>query len=235
MARAEAAELPEGPARALPRLVRQAPEAGGDDARGRRARKRSPARHPSPRPGAAPDARERLEKDLAAAQADFVKTPDDADTIIWLGRRLAASGGSARRSQVFTRGLEKHPVDPRLLRHRGHRCITLRELRQGRRRPPAGGGSLAGQARPGARRRSQPAGPLAGTSAPPYNVYYHLGLAHYLRGDFARALPAYRECLRIARGNDDRLVATTDWLYITLRRLGKDEEARSCSPPISPT
>ncbi|HEY7513250.1 MAG TPA: tetratricopeptide repeat protein, partial [Vicinamibacteria bacterium] len=178
----------------------------------------------------APDARERLQKDLDAAQAAFLKTPDDVDTIVRLGRRLAALGRFREATEVYTRGLARFPLDPRLLRFRGHRYITLRDydkavadltraadLSRGKPDQPDG---------------DPPAGPLAGASSTlQYSIYYHLGLAHYLRGDFARALPAYRECLRIARGNDDRVVAVTDWLYLTLRRLGKDEEAQKILPP----
>jgi dipeptidyl aminopeptidase/acylaminoacyl peptidase/tetratricopeptide (TPR) repeat protein len=177
----------------------------------------------------APDARERLEKDLEAAEAAFLKTPDDVDTIVRLGRRLSALGRFREATEVYTRGLARHPLDPRLLRFRGHRWITLRDydkavadlqraadLSRGKPDQPDG---------------DPPPGPLAGASSTlQYSIYYHLGLAHYLRGDFARALPAYRECLRIARGNDDRLVAITDWLYLTLRRLGKDEEAQKLLP-----
>ena len=57
------------------------------------------------------------------------------------------------------------------------------------------------------------------------NVWYHLGLARYLLGDFKGALEAYRECEKFSK-NPDMLVATSHWLYMTLRRLKRDEEAR---------
>jgi len=53
---------------------------------------------------------------------------------------------------------------------------------------------------------------------------YHLGLAHYLSGNFDQALDAYRECLRFSK-NPDMLVATSHWLYMTLRRLNRVDEA----------
>ena len=37
---------------------------------------------------------------------------------------------------------------------------------------------------------------------------------------------AYRSGMRVSRVNDDMLVATSDWLYMTLRRLKRDDEAR---------
>ena len=65
-----------------------------------------------------------------------------------------------------------------------------------------------------------------------FNIYYHLGLAYYLTGDFAKALTAYRECMKYSTDNDDSLVATSDWLYMTLRRLGQRAEAEKVLGPI---
>ena len=62
------------------------------------------------------------------------------------------------------------------------------------------------------------------TSTLQSNIWYHLGLAYYLKGDFERALTAYREAEKVSK-NPDMLVATTHWLYMTLRRLGRDKEA----------
>jgi tetratricopeptide (TPR) repeat protein len=57
-----------------------------------------------------------------------------------------------------------------------------------------------------------------------FNVWYHLGLAYYLEGDLCRALDAYRECLKVSN-IDDKYVATAHWTYMTLRLLGRDDEA----------
>ena len=64
------------------------------------------------------------------------------------------------------------------------------------------------------------------------NIYYHLGLAHYLKGDFAAALDAYRECLAFSK-NPDMQVATSHWLYMTLRRLNRPDEAARVLEPIT--
>ena len=65
------------------------------------------------------------------------------------------------------------------------------------------------------------------------NIWYHLGLAHYLKGDFKAALKAYREAEKVSK-NPDMLVATTNWLYMTLRRLGRKKEAASVVDAIKP-
>src|SRR5262245_50177770 len=72
--------------------------------------------------------RQRLEKNLAQAEQEARARPDDADALIWLGRRTAYLGRFREAIAVFTRGLEKHPRDPRFLRHRGHRYVSVREL-----------------------------------------------------------------------------------------------------------
>ena len=63
----------------------------------------------------------------------------NADAIIWLGRRYRRTwAASASRSTIYTRGLSQAPAaTARLLRHRGHRYLTVREIRQGHRRPHA--------------------------------------------------------------------------------------------------
>src|SRR6185436_2065025 len=70
------------------------------------------------------------------------------------------------------------------------------------------------------------------TSTLQSNIWYHLGLAHYLRGDFERALAAYRECMAVSK-NPDGVVSTSHWLYMTLRRLGRPADAERALEPIS--
>ena len=66
------------------------------------------------------------------------------------------------------------------------------------------------------------------------NIYYHLGLAHYLKGDFERAAEAYRLCMQHSK-NADMQVATAHWQYMTLRRLNRAEEAKKVLEPITAT
>src|SRR4030095_2830370 len=69
------------------------------------------------------------------------------------------------------------------------------------------------------------------TSTLKFNIWYHLGLAYYLKGQNEKALNAYRECLKVS-DRPDRLVATSHWLYMTLRRLNRPEEAARVLAPI---
>ena len=72
--------------------------------------------------------------------------------------------------------------------------------------------------------------PLSNTQ---FNILYHLALAHYLRGDYAAAAGVWTECLDYSP-NADLLVATTDWLWMTLRRLGRTEAADGLLEAITP-
>ena len=73
---------------------------------------------------------ETLQANLDAATADFVRSPDDADAIIWLGRRTAYLGRFREAIEIYTRGSQAHPRDARACcaRHRGHRYLTVREI-----------------------------------------------------------------------------------------------------------
>ena len=166
-----------------------------------------------------------------AAGADFERDPSEENTI-WLGRRAAYAGRYREAIAVFSRGLERFPSSYRLLRHRGHRYITLREFAR----------AAADFERAAALVRTRPleieadgVPNAAGipTSNTQFNVFYHLGLARFLAGDWAGAEAAYRECLAWSR-NDDSVAATTDWLYLTLRRAGKTNEAARALASIKP-
>lgn len=177
------------------------------------------------------ETRTRLESDLAKAQGEYDRDPSSADAAIWLGRRLAYLGRFRDAIDVYTRGIAAHPAEPRLYRHRGHRYITIRKFDLA-----AADLTTASQLIAGKADEIEPDGAPNRAGIPrstlQSNIWYHLGLAHYLKGDFNRALEAYREGIKVSRVNDDMLVATSDWLYMTLRRLGRDAEARAVLEPI---
>jgi len=177
------------------------------------------------------ETRATLEKNLAAARAEYEKNPDSADAIIWLGRRLAYLGRYRDAIEVFSEGIRKHPKDARMYRHRGHRYITVRELERATDDLSAAAKLISG--RPDeVEPDGQPNARNIPTSTLNSNIYYHLALAHYLRGAFEPSLKAWRECERYSK-NPDMLVATSHWLYMTLRRLDRPGEARQVLDPIS--
>ncbi len=184
------------------------------------------------RPEQSDEVREPLEENLAAARAAYEAAPDDPDAIIWLGRRLAYLGRYQEAIDAFSEGVAKHPDDARMLRHRGHRFITVRELDRAVEDFTRAAALIQGQ--PDEVEPDGAPNPFGiPTSTLHTNIWYHLGLAHYLRGEYEEALAAYLECLDAAT-NDDMFVATADWLYMTYRRLGRHEEAAALLERIHP-
>jgi tetratricopeptide (TPR) repeat protein len=185
-------------------------------------------------PQLAADRQRALEENLTRATADFVRQPDSADAIIWLGRRTAYLNCFREAIAIFSRGIEKHPEDIRLYRHRGHRYITLREFDKAVADLEKAARLIEEKRIPDQVEPDGDPNPLSvPTSTSHFNLYYHLGLARYLQGDFEGATRAYRECMKYSQRSDDRLVATSDWLYMTLRRLGRSDEAAAVLVPIT--
>jgi tetratricopeptide (TPR) repeat protein len=175
-------------------------------------------------------AQQNLEENLKQAQAVYDRDTTNADAIIWLGRRHAYLGHYQEAIDVYTKGIALHPGDARLYRHRGHRYITLRQFDNAIADLQRAAELTRGQAD-----EIEPDGaPNAyniPTSTLQSNIWYHLALAHYLKHDFEKALPAWEQALRVST-NDDMYVATADWLYMTLRRLGRTLEADRVLIPI---
>ena len=174
------------------------------------------------RPALSAEAEARLSGQLKAAEDEFARRPS-ADGLIWVGRRTAYLGRYTESIAIFSSGLAKYRGDARLYRHRGHRYLTTRQIDRA-----IGDFLYAAQLTRGKPDQVEPDGqPNARnipTSTLQSNIWYHLGLAYYLKGDFRKALAAYRECLKVSK-NDDMQVATRHWLYMTLRRMGRTDEA----------
>jgi len=176
--------------------------------------------------------RRRLEADLAEAKRASDADPSSEDAIIWYGRRLAYLGRYNDAITIFADGLRQHPDSSRLRRHLGHRLITVRRFAEAAAvlRDAA---TLIANTPDAVEPDGQPNAANVPRTTTHFNIWYHLGLALYLQGDFARALDAWRSCMVAARANDDMLVAATHWTYMTLRRLDRDAEAQEILAPIS--
>lgn len=167
---------------------------------------------------------QQLQQNLRDAKQKFEKNPSE-ENYIWYGRREGYLMHLQKAIAIFTEGLEKYPDSYRLYRHRAHRYISIRDFDKA-----ISDGKRAAELIQGKPVESEPDGapnklniPKSTTQS---NIWYHLGLAYYLKGDYENAASAYEECMKFS-DNDDLLVATTDWLYITYQRLGRKEDAES--------
>lgn len=175
----------------------------------------------SPEPGE--EFRLRQEGLLAAALEARDAAPGDPEGWIWVGRRQAYLGRYADAIDTFSAGSERFPEDARFLRHRGHRRISQRRLSEAIADLERAASLVDGRAD-----EVEPDGlPNAlgiPTSTLQTNIWYHLGLARYLLGDYRAAAGAYSRC-RDLSANPDMLVAATYWLYLSLRRAGDEPAA----------
>lgn len=181
-------------------------------------------------PPVSAEARSEMETRLKEAQAHYEANPNSADAMIWVGRRLAYLGRFAEAIEIYTKGIARFPNDARFYRHRGHREITLRRFERAIADFEKAAKLIKGkpdEVEPD----GQPNARNIPTSTLQFNIWYHLGLAYYLTGKNEKALNAYRECLKVS-GSPDRLVSTTHWLYMTLRRLNRTTEAAKALEPI---
>jgi tetratricopeptide (TPR) repeat protein len=159
---------------------------------------------------------------LTQAEQNYKNSPT-ADNLIWHGRRLGYLGEYKSAIARFTEGTRNFPADARMFRHRGHRFLTLRcfddaikDLEKAASLTKGKPDVVEPDGLPNAKNIP--------TSTLQSNIWYHLGLAYYLKGDFGKAQKAYEEGYRVASNNDMR-AATVYWYYMTFRRAGKAAEA----------
>ncbi len=142
---------------------------------------------------------------MAHAKSALAAAPRNVERIIALG--LAQSGIRQYQEAIatFTRGLEIEPDNPVLYRWRGHRHLSVRELDLARADLDRG---LA----------------LDPTN---YGVLYHLGIVRFVTGEFSSAAELFARALPIALGGGGERAGSIDWLWMSLSRAGRSDEANA--------
>ncbi len=179
-----------------------------------------------------PATRARLDSNLTVARRRYEQEPDNPEHIIWYGRRLAYLMRYREAIDIFSKGIEKFPQNYKLLRHRGHRYISIREFD----RAVADLQRAADLAAPFPDEIEPDGAPNKYNiprSTTKSNIWYHLGLAWYLKGEFRKALQSFEKALEFSR-NDDTFCATADWIYMCSRRLGDEQRAEEILQKITP-
>lgn len=175
----------------------------------------------------------RVERERGLEVAVRARDADPGDPLRWVevGRWLASLGRYREALRVYARALGRFGDEVHLLRHRGHRWITLRQpalaLRDLRHAAELAVG-LPDEPEPGL----APNARGAVTDTLKQNIHYHLALALYLTGDFRGSLASWRECARWST-NPDTLCAATHWQAMTLAKLGRFEEIARLVAPIT--
>lgn len=164
-----------------------------------------------------------LNDKLIEAVMDYRADPENAEFIIWLGRRTAYLGEYREAVEIFTEGVGKHPEDPRMYRHRGHRYFTLRLFEMAKK--DFENAEKLMKKNPDRIELDGLPNPMdIPTSTLKSNVWYHLGLTHYVKGNYSEAAETYKKALDLDL-TDDMRIALLYWYYMSLRRDGRDIEA----------
>ena len=167
---------------------------------------------------------------LGRAKTAWERHPENVDSIIWYGRRVGYTGAFDEAIAVYTEGLRLHPNEPRLLRHRGHRYISVRNF-------PAAIADLTRAKELVAGRPDevepdgQPNARGIPTSTLHSNIRYHLALTYFITGDFETAAAAWHEDAMLSPNLDHR-VAATYWWVMSLGQLHRWEDVRAAIAPI---
>ena len=148
---------------------------------------------------------------VAEAEKKLAAEPRNVDLILALGQAQAAVWRFDDSIATYTRAIELFPGNALLYRDRGHRYISTRQFDR----------ALADLEK-GARLDERN-----------YGVWYHLGLAHYLLGDFAQAAAAFERCRGLA-ATDENLAGVFDWLYMSYRRAGRERAAAMVLEQVHP-
>ena len=141
---------------------------------------------------------------VARAESTLAAEPRNIDKLIQVGLAHAAIRQYREAIRVFTRGITQAPGNPLLYRWRGHRYISVRELDS----------ALTDLTR-GIRLDSMN-----------YDIWYHLGVARFVRAEFPAAADAFAHAQRLAP-NDNEIAGATDWLWMSLSRGGRAADARA--------
>ncbi len=171
---------------------------------------------------------------LEDAYEALANSPEDVAQFVRVGRELAYLGRIDEAVEHYTRGLDRWPDEPHLLRHRGHRRLTLRQLGLATHdlsRAAELLDSAPDEVEPDGipNARGEPRSTLKG------NVWYHLGLALFCSGEYSRAQSAFETAQGLAR-NDDTLVACIYWRTLAAWRMGllTDAEGYLAGVPREP-
>jgi tetratricopeptide (TPR) repeat protein len=164
---------------------------------------------------------EENDKALAAYDRVIAHDPTNPDGYIGRGRTLARLRRYEEALAAYGEALRRRPQDAMALRYRGHNYINVRRIDQAL-TDLTRAASLAEAARPDDPRVTDR-----------YGIYYHLGLAQYLKGRHADAASTFQKCAGVSTTDEERVGCLT-WLYPSLRRAGRDAEAAQVLAQVRP-
>lgn len=163
---------------------------------------------------------------IAAIRSRAEITEED---YIAIGRAYVSVNQFRKAVDAYSQGLSKYPNSYKLLRHRGHRYINLRQLDR----------AIADLNR--AEKLIRPVGEVyefdaAGKQGATYQhqIWYHIGLYHFLKKDYSASAEAFEKSRGTSHAGGDNAGAS-DWLYNAYMRAGKADKAKAVLKPFTLT
>ena len=151
------------------------------------------------------------DKTIGDDRKNLAADPKNISLVLQLAHAQAARRQYREAVATATTGLAFAPNNADLYLERGHRELGLREFKA-------------------AMKDLEQATRLA----PEFlDAHYHLGLAHYFSGEFDAAAASFDRARSLAK-NDDSLIDCSNWLYVSLRRAGKEQQAEQVLVRITP-
>jgi tetratricopeptide (TPR) repeat protein len=148
---------------------------------------------------------------VTAARAKLAADPNNPALAIALSQAQAGRRQYREAIDTCTKALAAAPDNADLLIERGHRELGMRNFTA-------------------AQTDLERATTL---NAKNIQGFYHLGLADYFQGQFDAAADAFRKALALAPDSDN-VIDCTNWLYVSLRRANRQEDAAQVLGKITP-
>lgn len=145
-----------------------------------------------------PEKPEILEAEQALAQ-----DPRNGD--LWMQKGLALAKYSLMReaTECYSMAISYNPFKWEYYRHRAHRFLSMWRFEDA-----AADFTIASRLNPDG-----------------WDIWYHLGLSHFLLGAYDKAAKAYQRCLDLTT-QESKLIACVDWYWMTLNRLERYDDAK---------
>jgi tetratricopeptide (TPR) repeat protein len=151
------------------------------------------------------------DKGVIDARKSLAADPKNVSLVLQLAHSQAARRQYQEAVATATAGLAFAPNNADLYLERGHRELGLREFKAAMK-------DLEQAAR---------------LNPQMLDAHYHLGLAHYFLGEFDAAAASFDRARSLAK-NDDSLIDCSNWLYVSLRRAGNEQQAEQVLTRITP-
>jgi tetratricopeptide (TPR) repeat protein len=145
------------------------------------------------------------------ARTSLAADPKNVDLALRLSKAQASRRQYKEAVDTSTQALAFAPENADLYLERGHRKLGLRQFR------PA----------------MQDLEKATQLSPRMLDAHYHLGLAHYFLGEFEAAASSFDMARSLARSNDS-LIDCSNWLYVSLQRVGNAQQAAQVLTRITP-